>query len=100
MLNAIYAGTPGKSKWVVYGYSNDELTSLIRSIPSIFDSDELKDAYAQAQVIISEDIPQLPLITQVSYAMYRPAEYDCWQACFNSTQFANCRLSYTSDSEF
>ena len=100
MLSAIYAGTPGKSKWVTYGYSNDELVSLIRSIPSIFDNDELKNAYDKAQVIISEDIPQLPLITQVSYAMYRPAEYDCWQACFNSTQFANCRLSYTSDSEF
>ena len=100
MLNAIYAGAPGKSKWVVYGYSNDELTGLIRSIPSIFDSAELKEAYNKAQIIISEDIPQLPLITQVSYAMYRPAEYDCWQACFNSTQFSNCRLSYTSDSEF
>lgn len=100
MLSAIYAGTPGKSKWVTYGYSNDELVSLIGSIPGIFDSSELKDAYNKAQLIISEDIPQLPLITQVSYAMYRPAEYDCWQACFNSTQFANCRLSYTSDSEF
>ena len=100
MMSAIYAGTPGKSKWVTYGYSNDELVNLIRSIPSIFDNNELKNAYDKAQVIISEDIPQLPLITQVSYAMYRPAEYDCWQACFNSTQFANCRLSYTSDSEF
>ena len=23
MMSAIYAGTPGKSKWVTYGYSND-----------------------------------------------------------------------------
>ena len=96
MLKAIYGAPAGSgSKWAPHGYENPELTALINSIPTTIDPTELREKYDQAQLLISQEIPQLPLITQVSYAMYRPAEYACWKASFNSTQFSNSRLSYT-----
>lgn len=98
MLRAIYGVAPGSgSKWASYGYSSDELNTMLAAIPGIMDQDELAKAYDDVQILIAQEIPNLPLITQVSYAIYRPAEYDCWKAAFNSTQFANSRLSYTSD---
>ena len=100
MLKAIYGVAPGSgSKWASYGYSNDKLNTMLATIPAIMDRDELAKAYDDVQLLIARDIPNLPLITQVSYAIYRHAEYDCWKAAFNSTQFANSRLSYTSDTD-
>lgn len=98
MLSAIYGVAPGSgSKWASHGYNNDELNTMLAAIPSIMDQDELAQAYDKVQLLIANEIPNLPLITQVSYAIYRPADYDCWKAAFNSTQFSNSRLSYTSD---
>ena len=98
MLRAIYGAPAGSgSKWASYGYNNPDLPVMLSALPGIFDQEKLAQAYDDIQMLISKDIPNLPLITQVSYAMYRPAEYDCWKASFNSTQFSNSRLSYTSD---
>lgn len=100
MLRAIYGAAPGSgSKWASFGYSNEELQSLLASLPYLLDLDERSAAYDDAQILISTEIPNLPLITQVSYAMYHPDVYDYWKAPFNSTQFANSRLSYTSDTD-
>lgn len=101
MLRAIYgAKAGGGSKWANFGYENADLAKILGSMASILDTKERGEAYKQAQIIISETVPNMPLITQVSYAINRPAEYDCWQAPFNSTQFENSRLSYTADKSF
>jgi peptide/nickel transport system substrate-binding protein len=96
MLPMFY-GSDEPSKWHSVGYSNPVLMDKIQKLPMLLDEAELKEAYKDVQVLISQDLPNLPLITQVSYAMFRPVEYDCWKAPYNSTQFENARISYSLD---
>ena len=92
------AGT--QSKWVPKGWENKELQKKINALFTEFDNDKLKEKLDEIQIDISKEVPIIHLITQVSYGMYHPDEYDCWQANFGTSMYANCRQSYTSDSKF
>jgi peptide/nickel transport system substrate-binding protein len=92
-------GQTKPTKFTSFSYENPSILEAVNKLPFIMDAAALQQAYGDVQVAISQDLPLLPLITQVSNAMYRPAEYDCWKAPFNSTQFENSRLSYTSDTD-
>jgi peptide/nickel transport system substrate-binding protein len=53
------------------GYKNDKVDSLLEQARSTFDTDTRKKLYADAQQIIVQDLPMLPLFNSVEYGALR-----------------------------
>ena len=60
------------------GYVNPEVDDLTQRQPATLDQGERKKIVAQAQELIAQDVPILPLFYPDSYTVFRKATFDQW----------------------
>jgi len=76
------------------GYTNPELNSLLFEQQKAFDSEKREELLHEAQVILSEDVPEIPLYYTAGYTVYRPEKYDGWMFMFDHHSLTHSKLSY------
>ena len=60
--------TTGINNW--YGYSNEKLDEILNNVFTEFDIDKQKQLYSEANDIIKEDIPVIPLFQNKQFDIY------------------------------
>ncbi|MFW6022826.1 MAG: ABC transporter substrate-binding protein [Halanaerobiaceae bacterium] len=76
------------------GYNNEQLNSLLIKQKNEFNSNERRKLLYQAQNILAEDVPELPLYYTSGYTVYRPDKYDGWIFMYDHHSLTHSKLSY------
>ena len=78
----------------IIGYVNPEIDHLAQAQLTALDPDTRKDIIFDLQVLIAQDLPQLPLYNTSTYTVYHPDKYDGWQHVFNHHEVTHNKISY------
>lgn len=80
------SGTPG--------YVNPEFTKLAQKQLIEMDSDKRKGIAMQMQMILAEDVPEIPLLMRAGNTVYRNTIHDGWMYEYNHHESTHNKLSF------
>lgn len=81
----------GKS---IKGYKNADIDKLLKEQRSEINEDARREIVDELQVLISEELPVIPLYNTVGYTVYRKDKYDGWKHVFNHHEMTHNKISY------
>lgn len=76
------------------GYNNEQLNSLLTQQQEEFNSEKRRKLLYQVQILLAEDIPEIPLYYTSGYSVYRPEKYDGWIFMYDHHSLTHSKLSY------
>ncbi len=89
--------TPNARQLCSSNWSNPELTAIVDGLSFIMDDDARMEAYHKAQIMASEELQVLPLVTVSTYFAFNSNHYNGWQKNVQNVTPTSNLVSFTSD---
>jgi peptide/nickel transport system substrate-binding protein len=77
-----------------FGYHNDRLNAMLNQQAIAFDHQKRKQLIAKIQVLLSEELPEIPLFNTTNYTVFRPSTYDGWCFMYDHHSLSHSKLSF------
>jgi len=77
-----------------YGYHNDRLNALLNQQSITFDHQMRKQLIFNIQMLLAEELPEIPLFNTTNYTVFRPSTYDGWRFMYDHHALAHSKLSF------
>ncbi|ETR69798.1 MAG: hypothetical protein OMM_09283 [Candidatus Magnetoglobus multicellularis str. Araruama] len=77
-----------------YGYHNDRLNALLNQQAITFDYQKRKQLIANIQMLLSDELPEIPLFNTTNYTVFRQSTYDGWCFMYDHHALAHSKLSF------
>ena len=76
------------------GYHNDRLAALLEQQRQAFDPEKRKALLFEAQAILADEVPDIPLFYPIYLNCYRVEKYDGWMYMYDHHNMTHGKLSY------
>ncbi|NLV86088.1 MAG: diguanylate phosphodiesterase, partial [Clostridiales bacterium] len=85
------------AKGAIQGYNNEEIDRLCQEQLMETDPIKRKEIVNELQLLIAEEVPQLPLYNTKGMSVYRPDKYDGWTYMFDHHETTHPKISYLDE---